>query len=253
MQEAQWASCFFWPAWRATFLSVLMRNLFLLLALALATGPLAWAQGGLTSKDYDNGATGTESRNTGFGLKGGYNVSSLGGSGADLFPNKNSFAAFNAGAYAQFGFTNFASLQVELLYIRKGYHTDAGTTATGAATIAHDTRLDYFELPVLLVGNLTETLSLHVGPQVALLTKVFNDGQNLDLNANGYNSLDYGVVGGAEARLGLARLGVRYDLGLGSIYKTGAAVPYGTTALLVSDGSVHNQCIQVYLGIGYRK
>lgn len=237
-----------------------MKNLFLLFALALATGPQALAQGGMSSKDYDNGATGTESRNTGFGIKGGYNTSNINGSGTDLFPNKNSLAAFNAGAYAQFGFTNFASLQIEVLYIRKGYHTDAGTITTGSGSTAvatpytaHDTRLDYFELPVLFVGNLTETLSVHVGPQVSVLTKVLNDGKNLDLNANGYNTLDYGLIGGAEARLGLARLGVRYDLSLADIYKTGAAVQYGNTALTVQDGKVRNQSIQVYLGIGYRK
>ena len=85
------------------------------------------------------------------------------------------------------------------------------------------------------------------------LTKVLNDGQNLDLNANGYNTLDYGFVGGAEARLGLGRLGVRYDLSLADIYKAGAAVQYGNTALTVQDGKVRNQSIQVYLGIGYRK
>jgi len=230
-----------------------MKNLFLLFALALAAGPQAMAQGGLSSKDYDSGSTGNESRNTGFGIKGGYNTSNVKGSGADLFPNKNSLAAFNAGVYGQFGFSNFASLQVELLYIRKGYHTDAGATTAGTPYAAHDTRLDYFELPVLFVGNITETLSVHVGPQISVLTKVLNDGKNLDLNANGYNTLDYGVVGGAEARLGPARLGVRYDLSLANIYKTGAAVQYGNTALTVTDGNVRNQCIQVYLGIGFRK
>lgn len=230
-----------------------MKNLFLLFILALATGSQALAQSGLSSKDYDNGSGGTQSRNTGVGIKGGYNTSNINGSGADLFPNKNSFAAFNAGVYGQFGFTNFASLQVELLYIRKGYHTDAGTTSTGTPYNAHDTRLDYFELPVLFVGNITETLSLHVGPQISVLTKVLNDGKNLDLNTNGYNTLDYGLIGGAEARLGFARLGVRYDLSLANIYKTGAAVPYGNTALTVQDGKVRNQSIQVYVGIGYRK
>ncbi|GAA4055861.1 hypothetical protein GCM10022409_48920 [Hymenobacter glaciei] len=230
-----------------------MKKPVLFLALALATATQALAQSGMSSKDYDNGSTGTESRNTGFGIKGGYNTSNINGSGADLFPNKNSFAAFNAGVYGQFGFSNFASLQVEALYIRKGYHTDAGTTSTGTSYSAHDTRLDYFELPVLFVGNITETLSVHVGPQISVLTKVLNDGKNLDLNANGYNTLDYGVIGGAEARLGPARLGVRYDLSLADIYKTGAAVQYGNTALTVTDGKVRNQSIQVYLGIGFRR
>ena len=235
-----------------------MKNLFLLsaLGLALATGPQAMAQGGLTSKDYDNGATGTESRNTGFGIKGGYNVSKLQGSSVDLFPNANSLSAFNAGVYGQFGFSNFASLQVELLYSRKGYRTDASTTPANPYP-AFDTRLDYIQLPVMFVGNLTETLSIHLGPQVAVLTKVLQDGKNLDLNANGYNSLDYGAVAGAEARLGLGRLGVRYELGLGSVYKDGTVVKYNGTALNATakgaDGNIHNQTFQVYLGIGFRK
>ena len=238
-----------------------MKNAFFLFALAMATGPQALAQGGMSSKDYDSGATGNESRNTGFGVKGGYNVSYLKGSSVDLFPNANSLSAFNAGVYGQFGFTNFASLQVELLYSRKGYHTDAGPnagpTSGPGAYPAFDTRLDYVQLPVLLVGNLTETLSIHLGPQVGVLTKVSQDGQNLDLNANGYNSLEYGVVGGAEARLGLGRLGVRYELGLSNVYKDGTVVKYNGTPVTLSgagtNGNIHNQTFQVYLGIGFRK
>ncbi|GAB3656096.1 hypothetical protein GCM10027594_28870 [Hymenobacter agri] len=256
MQEApQWASCFFIGL--AAF-SPAMKNVFFLLALTVATGSQAWAQGGMTSKDYDNGATGTESRNTGVGIKGGYNVSYLKGSNVDLFPNTNSLAAFNAGVYGQFGFTNFASLQVELLYSRKGYRTDASSGPNGAGAYpAFDTRLDYIQLPLLFVGNLTETLSIHLGPQVGLLTKVMQDGQNLDLKANGYNSLEYGVVGGAEARLGLGRLGVRYELGLSNVYKDGTVVAYRGTPVTLSgagtSGNIHNQTFQVYLGIGFRK
>ena len=239
---------------------LLMKKIFLLLALAGLAAPHAFAQGGMSSKDYDNGATGSESRNSSVGIKGGYNVAYVGGSDTNLVPNANSLKAFNAGAYAQFGFNNFASLQVELLYSRKGYHTDAGsaTTTTGPTTTttsyqAFDNRLDYIELPVMFVGNITETLSLHLGPQVGVLTKVLRDGQNLDLNANGYNSLDYGVVGGAEARLGPARLGVRYELSLADLYQNGASLKYGNATIATTNGNVRNQCIQVYLGIGSRK
>ena len=238
---------------------LLMKKIFLLLALAGFAAPRAFAQGGQSSTAYDNGSSGNESRNSGVGIKGGYNVAYVKGSDVDLFPNANSLAAFNAGAYAQFGFSNFASLQIEALYSRKGYHTDAGSVTTGSGTTAtvtpypaFDTRLDYIELPVLFVGNVTETLSFHLGPQVGLLTKVLRDGQNLDLQANGYNSLDYGVVGGAEARLGFGRLGVRYELSLADLYQSGASLKYGTTAI-TTTGNVRNQCFQVYLGIGSRK
>ncbi len=235
-------------------------KLLLGLLLAGAATPAARAQGGeLSSKAYASGESGSESRNTGFGIKGGYNVSSLNGSGANIFPNSNSLSAFNAGVYGQVGFNNFASVQVELLYIRKGFGTDqttvttAGTTATYAA---RDNRLDYLELPVLFVGNLTETLSFHLGPQVSLLTKVKSGPDDLDLSANGYRSLDYGAVGGVEARLGPARLGVRYDLGLGKIYKDGTVVKYNNTALFangITNSNIHNQSFQVYLGLGFRK
>ena len=236
-----------------------MKKHFLLLALAAAAATPAFAQGGMSSKDYDNGSTGNDSRNTGVGIKGGYNVNSVKGSDTNLVPNANSLNAFNAGAYAQFGFNNFASLQVEILYSRKGYHSDTGSVTTGSGTTAvttsyqaFDTRLDYIELPVMFVGNITETLSFHLGPQVGLLTKVLRDGQNLDLQTNGYNSLDYGAVGGAEARLGFGRLGVRYELSLADLYQSGASLKYGN-ATLATNGNVRNQCIQVYLGIGSRK
>ena len=245
-----------------------MKKLLALFALALATGPQARAQGGLSSKEYDNSASGSESRNSGFGVKGGYNVSYLKGSNVNLFPNAQSLSAFNAGVYGQFGFSNFASLQVELLYSRKGYRTEAGTTSPvicygpgpcpGPGTYpAFDTRLDYIQLPVLFVGNITETLSFHLGPQVGLLTKVLQGDQNLDLKANGYNSLDYGAVGGVEARLGPGRLGVRYELGLGNVYENGTVVKYQGTPVTLSgastDGNIRNQTFQVYLGLGFRK
>ena len=237
-----------------------MKKTLLSLLLAVGTASAAYAQGGaLSSKEYGNGESGTESGNTGFGIKGGYNVSDLKGSGSGIFPNSNSLSSFNAGVYAQAGFNNFASMQVELLYIRKGFQTDQTTVTTAGTTstvAARDNRLDYLELPLLFVGNITETLSFHFGPRVSLLTKVKSGDEDLDLKANGYNSLDYGVVGGAEARLGPARLGVRYDLGLGKIYKDGTVVRYNNTALFangISDDNIHNQTFQVYLGIGIRK
>ncbi|ALW85153.1 hypothetical protein AUC43_08635 [Hymenobacter sedentarius] len=237
-----------------------MKTTLLLLLLAAGAAPAAHAQGGaLSSKDYGDSGTGYASGNTGFGIKGGYNVSDLRGSGSGIFPNKNSLKAFNAGVYGQMGFSNFASLQVELLYIRKGFHTDQATVTTGGTTTtvgARDNRLDYLELPILFVGNVTETISFHVGPQVSLLTKVKSGDEDLSLKANGYNSVDYGAIGGVEARLGPARLGVRYDLGLGKIYKNGTVVKYNNTALFangITDNNIHNQTFQVYLGIGVRR
>ena len=237
-----------------------MKKTLFTLWLAIAAASAAHAQiGTRSSKDYDNGEGGYRAGNTGFGIKGGYNVSDLRGSGSGIFPNSKSLDAFNAGVYGQLGFNEFASLQVELLYIRKGFRTEETTVTTGGTTTtyaARDNRLDYLELPILFVGNVTETLSFHVGPQVSLLTKVKSADEDLGLENNGYNSLDYGAVGGVEARLGPARLGVRYDLSLGKIYKDGAVVRYNNSALFangISDSNIYNQSFQVYLGLGFRK
>lgn len=191
---------------------------------------------------------GTESRNTGFGIKGGYNLASIRGTGADLFTNRDNLKDFHAGVYAQYGFTNFASLMVELLYSRKGYRTDY--LATGSP---HDNRLTYLELPVLFVANLTETLSLHFGPQVALLTDVMQGGTAVSISGYGYNSLDYGGIAGAEARLGIAKLGARFDWSLGQIYKDGTVVRYNTVSgPAIGDSNIRNQVFQLYLGLGFK-
>jgi len=212
-----------------------MKKLFLLLLLAVASTPAALAQaragGELSSKDYTGGGT-TESRNTGFGIKGGYNLNRIYGSGTDNLNNLKSSNTFHAGVYGQLGFNEFASLQVELLYSRKGF--DLPDTE-------NNVRLDYLQLPVLFVGNITETISFHLGPQISVLTKVKQGDKNLDIDENGYNAIDYGAVGGAELRLGPGRIGARYDLGLGKIFdeeKSG-----------IKD-RVSNGTFQVYVGIG---
>lgn len=217
-----------------------MKKLFLLALLAAASisGVRAQARAGgeLSSKDYTGGAV-TDSRNTGFGIKGGYNYTNFYGDGADQLDLRGT-NTFHAGVYGQFGFNDFASTQVELLYSRKGAKTNGSGTA-------NDIRLDYLQLPVLFVGNVTETISFHIGPQISLLTKYERGGQDFAIDNSGLNSLDYGAVGGLEFRVGPARLGGRYDLGLGKIFERNP-LPVGTF-----NDKVRNGTVQVYVGLGF--
>ena len=222
-----------------------MKRIFLLL-LTLATASAAHAQSG-SSADYGS-SDGTASRNTGFGLKGGYNLASIEGAGAGLFTNRENLKDFHAGMYGQFGFSNFASLMVELLFSRKGYRSDY--LATG---VAYDIRLDYVELPVLFVANITEMLSLHVGPQVSLLANAQAGSRSVSINDYGFNALDYGGIAGAEARLGVAKVGARFDWSLGKIYKDGAVLRYNTASgPVIADTNIRNQVFQLYLGLGFK-
>ena len=201
-----------------------------------------------SSTRYTAGSGGYDSGNTGFGVKGGFTLANLHGDGKDILSDRNNLNTYHAGVYGQFGFNSFASLQVEALYSRKGYRSDMGN---GLA----DTRLDYLSVPVLFVGNITQTLSFHIGPQVSVLNKATLDGTDVDLGAKKFNSFDYGGVIGAEARIGPGRVGVRYDYGLGKVYQDGATVQVkgSATPVAFKSDDIRNQSFQVYLGIGFRR
>lgn len=223
--------------------------------LGAAAAPAAMAQaragGDLSSKDYTSSAA-TGSRNTSFGIKGGYNLTNLYGSGKGLL-NPDYLNAFHGGLYGQFGLNQVSSIQVELLYTRKGYMANFNSVGGPSYNESQrTTRLNYLQLPILYVANFTKNLSFHIGPQVSLLTNARVYDQDLALSAGGFNSLDYGAVAGFEGRVGPARIGVRYDLGLGSVYKDGVSIKYGNDIVAnLASSNLHNQTFQVYLGIGF--
>ena len=218
-----------------------------LLSLFTASFSLAHAQvrpgGSLSSTDYATGSTG--SRNNGFGVKGGFNLTNVHGNDKGGIPDRNNLNTFLAGLYAQFGINDRVSVQPELLYARQGYrYKPIGSSEQRV------NRLDYVKLPVLLVYNFLDNVSVHVGPEIAILTKVKNAGYDQGISDNGYRSLDYGVVGGAEFRLGPARIGARYDLGLAKIRKDGSPLAGANGQLDTPPGNVRNQAFQAYVGFG---
>jgi hypothetical protein len=222
-----------------------MKKSFLTFLLAGATVPVAFAQtspSGTTAKDYTGGGV-VNSRNTGFGIKGGYNLNGLRGDDITGI-NRNSRSDFHAGFYGQFGLNDFSSVQAELLYSRQGFTANVGTN--GEQTY----RMDYLMLPIMYVGNVTETLSFHVGPQVSLLTKAKLEDKDLALSENGFNTFDFGGVGGLEARIGPARVGARYNLSLGKLFEDNT--PTGATIdKRFGNSKIYNNLLQVYVGIGF--
>lgn len=224
-----------------------MKKITLLLAAFAASFSLAHAQvrpgGAMSSTDYFRSSS--DSRNNGFGVKGGFNLTNVHGDDKGGIPARENLNTFHAGLYAQFGLNSKVAIQPELLYSRQGYRYKQN--ATGEQRV---NRLDYLKLPVLLTYNFLDNVSVHVGPQIALLTKVKNAGVDQSLDNYGYNSLDYGVVGGAEFRVGPARIGGRYDLGLAKIRKDGYPTAGPVGQINVPSGEVRNQAFQVYVGLG---
>jgi hypothetical protein len=217
-----------------------MKKLLLIFTLFLAIATSVPAQEGppgvRSSTDYAPGTT--DSRNNGFGIKGGLNIANVRGDNTNTLVNRENLKDFMTGIYAQFAFNSAFSIQPEFLYSRKGYQADPA----GTADLLRKNRLDYLQVPVLFVYNFLDNVSVHVGPQVALLINAKNSTQDRSINAAGFHSLDYGAVGGLEARVGPARVGARYDLGLAKI-RLNSSAPNGN--------KIYNQAFQVYLGIGF--
>ncbi|MCC2547342.1 PorT family protein [Hymenobacter sp. BT175] len=239
-----------------------MKKLLLILSCCVAaTG--AFAQDGPIgvpkSTDYAPDA-GNDSRNTGFGVKGGFNLADVYGDNADNYKDQGNVKTFHAGVYGQYGFNSRISMQTELLYSRQGFK--GGSTyspTTGTSTTVNERRLDYLQLPVLVVFNVLDNVSLHAGPQVSLLTKVQEDGKDRKIaNENNnagtpiygysYSSLDYGLSAGAEARVGPARVGARYTAGFADIIKEQVKT---STSTALND--IRNNVFQVYVGIGFAR
>ena len=224
-----------------------MKKTLLLVLLAITSSTAAFAQarpgGTLTSKDYTGGKT-TESGNTGFGVKGGYNLNTLRGDDISGI-NRNSHSDYHAGVYGQFGFNNFSSVQVELLYSRLGF---AANTGAGGAQQTY--RTTYLQLPVMYVGNFTNNLSFHVGPQASLLINAKRGETALGLAENGFNTFDFGGVAGLEARIGPARIGARYNLSLGKVF--GDNTPAGAAIdSRFGNAKIYNNLFQAYVGFGF--
>ncbi|TGE14773.1 porin family protein [Hymenobacter elongatus] len=234
-----------------------MKKVTALLALSLAslstfaqtTGPV----GVRTSTDYDAGTS--DSRNTGFGIKGGFNLADVYGDDKKNFTGSSNSKTFHAGLYLQYGFNSRLSIQPELLYSRQGFQGKSTNTPTaGTPTTVNDRRLDYLQVPVLLVFNILDNVSVHAGPQVSLLTKVTEDGRERKIANEGniygysYTSFDYGLSAGAEARVGPARVGARYTAGFNEIIKDQLATSGSKT---LTD--IKNSVFQVYVGVGFTR
>jgi hypothetical protein len=239
-----------------------MKKITLLLALSLASfsgfSQVINKIGERSSTDYNGGSGGNDSRNTGFGIKGGFNLADVYGDNKKNYTDGSNYKSFHAGIYGQYGFNSRLSIQPELLYSRQGFEgtsTYTNTTVTpNTTTTVKERRLDYIQLPVLLVFNVLDNVSIHAGPQVSLLTKVTEDGKERKIANEGniygysYNSLDYGVSAGAEARVGPARVGARYTAGFADVINN--QITNSTTKAL---NDIRNSVFQVYLGVGFAR
>ena len=151
------------------------------------------------------------------------------------------------GLYVKFPISKSISIQPEISYTTKGAElTYNNAFANGTAKF----NVNYIEVPVLLVLNLTNTFNVHVGPYAAYMVsgKATND-SNLfasenNLNTNDFNKFDAGLSGGLGIDLETVNFGVRYNYGL---TKVGKERNYSGTNYTYPDAK--NSVLNVYIGL----
>jgi len=182
------------------------------------------------------------------GIKGGVNLSNLYTKDAD---NTKTLFGFNAGIFSKIPITSMFAIQPELTFTTKGADvTYRNAFVDGTARF----KLDYVELPVLIVINATKNFHIEAGAYAAVLVsgKVKNQ-SNVDLfnfedniKVEDYNRLDAGLAAGVGFDFGALGIGARYTYGLTKVGKerTFLGTPY-------TFPDAVNGVLNVYLSVGF--
>ena len=179
-----------------------------------------------------------------FGFKGGLNFSNL---YTDQVDDNNVLTGFNAGLYAKFPIAKGIAIQPEISYTTKGaelVYNNAFAKGTSKFNV------NYIEVPVLLVMNITDNFNVHVGPYAAYMvsgktetdSNIFSSQNQLD--TNDFNKFDAGIAGGVGVDLDALNFGVRYNYGLTNI---GKERNFGGTSYTFPDAK--NSVLSVYVGL----
>lgn len=196
-----------------------MKKLCLTLALSFGALFLVNAQDDIKSKS--NG-----------GIKGGYNLASVQYDGNEETSQRS---GFHVGLYGESYLSNFAAIQIEVMYSQQGYEIE-----TNGGTFTQ--KLNYINVPLSLKLYPVSTFYLEAGPQIGYAIshkETYNANFDLFDTSQEFepNSFDYGVNFGVGFKSDAnVSLGVRYHLGLGDIY---------------DDGSPKNRVWQFSLGFGF--
>ncbi|WP_310556915.1 porin family protein [Flavobacterium sp.] len=211
-----------------------MKNLKTIMAIALL----------ISHSQFTFSQNSSDSSKLKFGFKGGVNFSNL---YTDNVEDTNVLTGFNAGLFAKLPITSSLAIQPELLYTTKGAKlTYNNYFVNGAAKF----NLNYIELPVLLVINLTNNFNIHAGPYIAYLVdgNAINDSQGTlfdienNLKNEDYNKFDMGLSVGVGFDADQLGFGVRYNYGL---QKVGKERSFLGTNYTFPDGK--NSVINLYV------
>ena len=171
--------------------------------------------------------------------------------GDDVSDNAEPRTAYAIGFYSTLPINDLLSIRPELFYSMKGMSLKTEYDMNGYKETWESTlKLNYIEVPVLAVVNLTSLIEIFGGAYVAYFlngetetkwTTEYNDitdsGSRTDkIESEDIQSLDYGIVAGAAVKFGMFRIGARYSVGMATLDTDG-------------ESDVKNTMIQLLGGI----
>ncbi len=157
-----------------------------------------------------------------FGIKGGLNFSNLYTDNGDV--DSDMEVGYQLGLFAKLPVSRMFAIQPELYYTTKGAKmTYNSTFVDGTANF----NLNYLELPILGVINITDNFNIHVGPYFSYLVggtakndsniNLFDFEDNID--TDDYNKFDAGLAIGLGLDVGRVGFGARYNYGFTKVGK----------------------------------
>jgi hypothetical protein len=182
-----------------------------------------------------------------FGIKGGVNFSNINNSEAS---SNKALTGVNFGLFTKLPITNSFAIQPEIYYTTKGSElTYQNVFVDGTAEFD----LNYIEVPVLAVFNITENFNFHVGPYASYLVNEnvknvsdtsFNFENNID--SGDFKKFDTGIAAGFGFEGKSLGIGVRYNFGFVTV---GEEKTYLGTNYVFPDGK--NSVLNVYLSYSF--
>ncbi len=180
-----------------------------------------------------------------FGIKGGLNYSWL---NLDDVDDENGKMGYHLGVMTRVNIVENLGVQGELLYTTKGSKIKYDNAFfDGEATL----RLNYIEIPVLLVFKINENINIHAGPYVSFIVDAnAKNESSVDLfdyedevDKDNFKGTDYGFAAGIGAAVNHIFGGIRYTQGLEDIEKE---KDFNGTSYKFS--AAKNSMVQLYAG-----
>lgn len=181
------------------------------------------------------------------GLKAGINIANL---AADDVTANNAIPGFNGGVFLKVALPHHFSFQPELLFSSQGAELEYNN-AYVTGTVTH--HLNYVQVPLLGVYNITQNVNVQAGIYLASLLSVnVKNGSAANsinfeeqMSKSNFQSFDYGLMAGLGGDIDRISFGLRYSYGVSNVGKD-FTFPNEQTHQFPD---AHNIVWQVYFGL----